>query len=56
VHAAAAYLVMAVLYLFGAMYLNRSASAVGRLERMHRTVDREEALEGQRAFWKFCGG
>ena len=55
-HAAAAYLVMAVLYLFGAMYLNRSASAVGRLKRMHRTVDLEEALEGQRAFWKFCGG
>jgi hypothetical protein len=51
----AAYILFAVIYIFIASYLNSYASRIGRLRRMKRTIDLEEALDVQRAFWKFCG-
>ena len=50
-----AYLVLAVIYVFPANYLNSYATRIGRLRKMRRNVDLEEAIDAQRAFWKFCG-
>ena len=49
------YVGLGVVYLFPSSYLNRSASAIRRLKQLHRSVDLEEALEGQKAFWRFSG-
>jgi len=50
-----AYLVMGAIYLFPAGYLNRFASRIRALDGMRRMIDLEEALDAQRAFWRFCG-
>ena len=49
------YLFLGALYIFPANYLNRFASRIRSLVAMRRTLDLEDALEAQRAFWKFCG-
>ena len=49
------YLVMAVLYVFPALYLVKYSSAIGRLVSDGRAADMEEALHQQRKFWKFVG-
>ena len=49
------YFVAAIVYVFIGGYLNRYASHIARLDRMRRTVDLEDALDAQRAFWKLCG-
>jgi hypothetical protein len=49
------YVLMGVLYVFPGMYLNSYASRIRTLKRMRRNVDMEQAIDAQRAFWKFCG-
>jgi len=49
------FLIGVIAFVFPAGYLNRAASAMGRVKRIHRMVDVEDALEAQRMFWKFCG-
>ncbi len=49
------YLVMAILYVFPAMYLLKYSSAIGRLVSDGQAADMEAALHQQRKFWKFVG-
>lgn len=49
-----AYLLMALLYLFPALYLWRYGSAIRRIGRGN-TAAMEEALEHQASFWRFAG-
>jgi len=51
----AAYLVMAVVYIFPAWYLLKYASSIGRFVSTGGVGDLEEALHQQRRFWKFVG-
>ncbi len=50
----AAYLLLAVLYLFPALYLMRYASAIKRIGPANPTA-MEEALRQQASFWRFVG-
>lgn len=49
------YLVMAVFYVIGGVFLVRYGSAIGRLMSGGGTADMEAALAGQKSFWKFAG-
>ncbi len=49
------YLLMALVYFFPALYLWQYASAIGRLLGSEEVADLEEALNRQKAFWKFIG-
>jgi hypothetical protein len=51
----AMYVVLTIVYVFLGGYLNSYASRIRMLKRMKRNVDLEEAIDVQRAFWKFCG-
>ena len=49
------YLLLAVLYLFPALHLLRSARAIRELAAQPSEQAAVDALEGQRRFWKFSG-
>lgn len=50
-----AYLLIALLYIFPALYLIKYSSAIGRLVSGGQEADMEAALHQQRKFWKFVG-
>lgn len=52
---AAAYIVMSFLYIYPAIKIWKSGSAIKRLISSRQPEDLIAALEHQRAFWKFCG-
>ncbi|HXE51544.1 MAG TPA: DUF4339 domain-containing protein [Tepidisphaeraceae bacterium] len=45
----------AVVSAFAAGYAGRYAAGIRRLAAARRSIELEEALDAQRAFWKFCG-
>jgi hypothetical protein len=49
------YLVLALLYIFPALYLLKYSSSIGRFVGSGRAGDLEDALQQQRKFWKFVG-
>jgi beta-lactamase regulating signal transducer with metallopeptidase domain len=49
------YIVMALLYLFPAIYLSRYAKAITRLQQSRAVAELENALHQQKSFWKFVG-
>ena len=55
VGAGAVYVVIAVLYLFGAIFLGRFASSITDLERLPSARGLEEALAAQKTFWRYTG-
>jgi hypothetical protein len=55
VGAAAFYMVIGLLYFFGALYLGRYASAISTLETVRSTLTLEEALAAQKTLWRYFG-
>ncbi len=49
------YGVMSAFYIYAGVKLNGYANAIGRLIFSGKTFDLEQALDQQRAFWKFAG-
>jgi hypothetical protein len=49
------FMVCTAVFLFPAGYLNRAATSASRLKQMRRTVDLEDVLAAQHAFWRFFG-
>ena len=50
------YVVMSALYFFGSMHLYRYAKAIGRTTKDEQRLSGiEDALDHQRAFWRFAG-
>ena len=49
------YLVLALLYIFPALYLLKYSTSIGRFVGSGRAGDLEDALQQQRKFWKFVG-
>ncbi len=50
-----AYILMALIYLFPALYLFKYSSAIGRFLDLKQASEMEAALGFQKSFWKFVG-